>query len=219
MHLELVELLRCPKPHTSSVLVAASDKLSSRYIMQGVLGCPECAAEYAIRGGVAFFDVEPPLSIGKPQGDQAAISDRALRVAAQLAMSEGRSVYALVGFDAHTILNIRALVPARLMIINPTNVDSLANAGDVLSPAPAGMVISAELSAFMPARFDGVAFAVAPTHAALDQAVDMLKGGGRLVAPAGCQIPNELRELVRDERDWVATRERVASAPVGITRR
>ena len=217
MHLELVELLRCPNPHAASVLVAASDRTSSRYVMEGVLGCPECGAEYPIRAGVAIFST---AANGADRSD--ALRDAgelALRVAAQLAMTEGRAVYALVTFDAGVARKVRELVPARLLLVNCDNVEALGDASAALANAPAGIVNSANLFPLAVNKFDGIAFAAAPAPELVDQAVMALKSGGRLVAPAECAVPGGVTELVRDELEWVATRNSVASAPVGITRR
>lgn len=222
MHLELVELLRCPRPHAPSVLVAASDRTSARYVLEGVLGCPECGAEYVISGGVAHFDVAAERK-QKSAPATTALShnhtERALRVAAQLGMTEGRSVYALVGFSAGTLLAVRSLVPARLMAVNPLDMEVFGNPSVTLGDAPAGIVESAQFLPLVSGKFDGVAFAAVPEPAMLDQAVALLKSGGRLVAPALSEVPAGVTELVRDDRDWVATRDAMASAPVGITRR
>lgn len=219
MHLELVELLRCPKPHAQSVLVAASDRTSARYVLQGVLGCPECGAEYVIQDGLAHFSDDAKRVPGAENASSHQDGDRALRIAAQLGMTEGRSVYALVGFSVRTVLAIRALVPARLLVVNPTDSDAFGDPSVSLGTAPAGIVRSADLLPLVLMKFDGVAFAALPQCSMLEQAVALLKSGGRIVAPAECPLPAGMTELVRDDREWVATRDAVASAPVGITRR
>jgi hypothetical protein len=40
-----------------------------------------------------------------------------------------------------------------------------------------------------------------------------------LVAPAHAPLPAGVRELARDEREWVAVKESAASAPVPLRRR
>ncbi|MBC8089253.1 MAG: hypothetical protein H7Z40_18460 [Phycisphaerae bacterium] len=220
MHLEQVELLRCPSPHASGVLVAASDVTSARYIMQGVLGCPGCGAEFQIRNGISIFDTDAgdaEFSADEDATDTA--GEQALRVAAQLSMTEGRSVYALVNSSARIVMALRELVPARLMLVNPADILSLHDPSVALAIAPAGIVRTHDMRPLAHAKFDGVAFAREPWPDALDQAVKLLKPGGRLVAPAGCELPGGVTELVRDEREWVAVRDSVASQPVGITRR
>lgn len=217
MHLELVELLRCPRPHAPGVLVAASDRTSARYVLEGLLGCPECGAEYVIRGGVAYF--ADAISQTTRAASDTEYSEQALRAAAQLGMTEGRSVFALVGFPARTVLAVRALVPARLLIVDPFELEAFGDPSVTLGDAPAGIVRTAGLMPLALGKFDGVAFAALPEPPLLDQAVALLKSAGRLVAPATCAVPRGMTELVRDDRDWVATRDAAASAPVGITRR
>jgi len=220
MHLELVELLRCPNPHAPSVLVVSSDKTSARYVMQGVLGCPECGAEYPIRDGISLFGADSPEAARGSTVDPAnADSELALRVAAQLAMTEGRSVYTLVGYSSRVVLAIRAVVPARLIVINPVGVDAIGDASITLATAPAGVVRTQGRLPLTRSRMDGLAFASQPDAGWLAQAVELLKPGGRVVAPATGAVPVGVVELVRDAHQWVATRERVASAPIGMTRR
>ena len=65
MFVELVDLLRCPRPHEDTWLVAAAEAMSGRHIVRGTLGCPVCEAEYPIRDGVVLEHVEylNPLAV------------------------------------------------------------------------------------------------------------------------------------------------------------
>ncbi|HEY9229313.1 MAG TPA: hypothetical protein VIP11_21880, partial [Gemmatimonadaceae bacterium] len=62
MFIPLVDVLRCPVPHEETWLVASIDRAADRDIVEGMLGCPRCLAEYAIHEGVVLFapDVERP---------------------------------------------------------------------------------------------------------------------------------------------------------------
>ena len=55
MFIELIDLLRCTKPHDETWLVAAFNTVSNRFVQEGKLGCPTCSAEYWIRDGVGDF--------------------------------------------------------------------------------------------------------------------------------------------------------------------
>src|SRR5215211_3633538 len=55
MFIELVDSLRCPRPHELTWLVAGAVRMEGRRIVEGLLGCPTCRAEYPIRGGVVDF--------------------------------------------------------------------------------------------------------------------------------------------------------------------
>ncbi len=60
MFIELTEILRCPRDHPESYLVASPIVMDGRRIVRGVLGCPECRAEYPIVDGVAHFAPAAP---------------------------------------------------------------------------------------------------------------------------------------------------------------
>ncbi|HKG91357.1 MAG TPA: hypothetical protein VKA84_05685, partial [Gemmatimonadaceae bacterium] len=55
MFIELVDHLRCVRPHEEIWLVAAARRMDGRHIIEGTLGCPVCRAEYPIREGAADF--------------------------------------------------------------------------------------------------------------------------------------------------------------------
>ncbi len=55
MFIELTEILHCPRDHAESYLVAAPIVMDGRRIVRGVVGCPECQAEFPIVDGVAYF--------------------------------------------------------------------------------------------------------------------------------------------------------------------
>ena len=231
MHLELVELLRCPVAHAPTVLVAAAGTISNRYVTEGVLGCPECYAEYAIRGGVTHFAVgDPARDILEPPSDatngEVTTDDSAgaMRLAAQLGLIGGRSVFALIGYDITAIVAMREIVPARVLVLNPSQLDASAfpteQLQDAMLVAPIGVALCDDVLPLVQAKFDGVA--VSSPHASsqlLTQAASALRTGGRLVANVNATLPVGMRELVRDDRVWVAVRESVASAPISILRR
>src|SRR6478672_1213012 len=55
MFVEIVDALRCPRPHEESWLVLAARRTEDRHVREGTLGCPVCRAEYAIHDGIADF--------------------------------------------------------------------------------------------------------------------------------------------------------------------
>ena len=57
MFIELVDALRCPRPHEESWLVLAASRLEARHVLEGTLGCPVCHAQYPIRDGIV--DLRP----------------------------------------------------------------------------------------------------------------------------------------------------------------
>ena len=235
MHLELVELLRCPNAHAPGVLVAAANQIDNRYVLSGLLGCPECLAEYAVQDGVTHFanhhghahtDVaadSPHVGAAAADSipDAAVDRDVAMRLAAQLGLSAGSTVYALIGYRVEMAVSMREIVAARVVVINPPGPmrtgQPLALAAQV---APLGVALCGQTIPLVARKFDGIA--VAPIHASsamLEQCVQLLRPNARLVAPSPATVPAGMRELVRDEQVWVAEKEAVASAPVSIRRR
>ena len=228
MHLELVELLRCPNNHAPGVLVAAADEIQNRYVVNGVLGCPDCLAEYSVRAGVTHFVKRSSASdhaTGQPDVavDHGVAVDRdvAMRLAAQLGLSAGRTVFALIGFSVEMALAMRDIVAARVLVLNPAQLlltgESLSSASQI---APFGVMCFGETLPLAARKFDGIAFAASHrSENLLNQAVPILRPGARLVAPADALVPSGMRELVRDASVWVAEKEQVATAPIALRRR
>ena len=231
MHLELVELLRCPVSHAPGVLVASADTIANRYVTDGLLGCSVCYAEYAIRSGVTHFVpgaserdlLESPVNLtrGEQTGED---SVDAMRLAAQLGLRAGRGVFALVGYDITTMIAMREIVAARVLMLNPMPLGDAACSTEQLQNAslvaPVGVATCGAVLPLVPAKFDGIA--VQAAHASpgtVEQAATALRSGGRLVVDARATLPGGVRELVRDKHVWVAERESVPSAPIAILRR
>ena len=57
MFIELTEILRCPNDHPESYVVATPIVMDGRRIVRGVVGCPECQAEFPILDGVVYFGI------------------------------------------------------------------------------------------------------------------------------------------------------------------
>ena len=202
MHLEVVQALRCPRPHESSWLVARTDRLEARHIAEGVLGCPVCGAEYAVSGGTARF---APAVRSEPAA--ARDDDAAIRVAALLGLTTPTGLVVLAGEWAAAAVEVAALADGvHILAVNAPG-----------AAPPLGLGVSSlESSATIPlgaAVARGIALDAA--HAgpeALSVAAGALVAGGRMLAPAGVPMPDTLVALARDEQWWVA--EKAAAAPV-----
>jgi uncharacterized protein YbaR (Trm112 family) len=203
----LVDMLRCPKPHEETWLVASIARAENRDIVEGVLGCPICLDEYTIRDGIVEFDpsiVRPPFVPGAEPD--------AVRLAAALELTEARMVAVLHGeWGAHAPL-VRSLAPAVLLLVNaPDGIVS----GDGISLVQSRTAPLAALSV------DAVAIGASADDAMQTSLVRALRAGGRVLGPVGMPVPAECTELVRDDQVWVAIRERasVTSAPIMPARR
>ena len=205
MFIELIDLLRCTRPHEDCWLVAAFYEMRERRVIEGLLGCPVCSARYPITNGVAWFDVGPGA---RGEGAAAAPGTDGTRVAAFLNLVEP-GVVLLAGTWAGAA-------------------DWLADLGSTVigfnSAAAAGIarVSHVRCDAIVPlARecLDGIALDSAQPEL-VESGARALKTGARMVAPAGAGVPDGMVEIARDESYWVAARQGgSASAPVQIARR
>ena len=90
MHLDVVQVLRCPRDHEESGLVLVADETEGRHVITGILGCPLCEAEYPIRDGLAYFvEAQPPAPV-RQEID-------VMRLAAMLGLTEPGGVILLEG--------------------------------------------------------------------------------------------------------------------------
>ena len=204
MYVDLVDALRCPRAHAESWLVAASHVAHGRTIVEGALGCPDCDADFPIVGGVAHFGapLAHPEPVHRDAGERAA---EAMRLAALLHLTTPGGIVALGGaWDAVTD-PLLDLVDARVLLVEPATPyaprEPVGAAVGALLPLASGQVRGVALDAS----------AAAPER--LAAAVRVLGPRGRLVAPVDAPIPDDVRELARDDRHWVAERE-AARGPV-----
>jgi uncharacterized protein YbaR (Trm112 family) len=199
MFIELVDDLRCPRPHEETWLVASTNRTEGRDIIEGTLGCPICRAEYPIRSGVVWFG----------EGEQAPsrLSNRAIppdpelaiRLAAFLDLSDAQGFALLAGAWGPVAQLLQRVVPTHLVLLNPRPHVVAGNGISVL-----------EIAAGIPLA-DATCRAVALDDARadagdLDAAVRVLRPRGRLVAPAATPLPSGVIELARDGHLWVAER-------------
>jgi uncharacterized protein YbaR (Trm112 family) len=202
MFVELVDSLRCVRPHEDSWLVAVAERVEARHLLDGTLGCPVCTARYPVRDGVAdFTDGATPRGADVTDGT-APSPDEAVRLAALLGLDDAPGLVVLAGACAAPLRLLREMVPATFLLVNA-------------APPADGPPVSVLRTAGVLPLAAGCARAVAldaSNAALLAGAVASLRAGGRLVAPAALPLPDGVRELARDERQWVA--ERRAEAPV-----
>jgi uncharacterized protein YbaR (Trm112 family) len=210
MFIPLVDLLRCPRGHDDTWLVASIDESVDRDIVRGTLGCPICLAEYPIREGVVLFDdAAPPAS----SIQSAPREDDAVRLAAALDLTDARMTALLHGAWGAYAPILRGLTPAQLLLLNPP---PGITSGDGVSILRSSRVA--------PVAHNGVAAVALDAGADPSTVVSLvasLKPGARMLGQARTPIPHGLTELARDEEVWVAQRDTAAatSAPVTLARR
>ena len=213
MFIELVDILRCPNPHEETWLVLAAHRVGDRDVMEGTLGCPVCAAEYPIIDGVAHFDG------GQPRVTSAAVASdegEALRLAAQLGLAQPRGYAVLLGATAAHGPLVSTLTDVQLLLVDPpAGIGMGLGLSGLTTPANSPMLPLA------PASARGIALDADVPPEVIDAAREVLRTGGRLVAPVSVEVPAGFSELARDERVWVAERAAVATSSgiISLTRR
>lgn len=203
MFIELIDAIRCPADHPASSLVAAFDTIIDRDVVSGMLGCPICRSEFQIRNSdlwlVTTAMPTPPTRPLNPEED-------ALRLAASLDLRAETGFAILRGAWCALAERISDISPTQLVLLDPPlNTPrgpgrSIIHAGGTVPFFP-----STSLAATI--DDDERAYALSIT----------VKTKGRLVGPNNIAIPRDSKELVRDDRWWVAEKENV-SAPVGLKR-
>ena len=190
MHIELTEILKCPRDHAESYLVAAPIAMDGRRIVRGVIGCPECQAEFPIVDGIAYFGerpraVRPPA----PAGASGAEYDAAA-LAAFLNLSGPGGYVVLVGAAARVGAGLAAAVPGvHVVAVNPP------------PGVSGGAALSVLVAAALPVKSAAVrAVALGADHAGpawLREGVRVLLPGLRLAVEDERAAPDGISELAR----------------------
>jgi uncharacterized protein YbaR (Trm112 family) len=204
--IELVESLRCPRPHEETWLVAAAQRTEGRDIVTGILGCPICGSEYPVVDGVADF-AEHRRDPTPSRPDSPA---EAMRLAATLDLTDPRGFVLLTGEWGAYAHDLASIVENQILLVNPPDV--VASGGGV-------SILRAD-DRLPIARGSARAAAIAAGHADMAaQIVEAVRSGGRVIGGSSTALPEGTRELARDEEIWVAEREPLATAPVPLTPR
>jgi uncharacterized protein YbaR (Trm112 family) len=205
MFIELVDALRCPAAHEESWLVASATRTEARHIVEGMLGCPVCRAEYPIRRGVVDFRRAPRA--GSAPIASAHEPAQAMRLAAFLDLAGPLGFAVLVGAWGAQAPALRELVELPLVLVDPP-------VGIEGEPGVTVIRCDGELALAQGAA-RGIAVDTGDA-ARLTSAVRATKVGGRIVAPATVPIPAGVRELVRDSTLWVGEKEPAGSPLVTL---
>jgi uncharacterized protein YbaR (Trm112 family) len=189
VYIEIIDLLRCPRDHEETWLVAAFTEMDGRFVVEGKLGCPICNASYDIIDGVACFSGEVSDAFA-PRVDH----DAVIRTAALLNLTRPGSIAVLCGDEGNAAEDVSELTQCRVIALNPS-----ANIEDTERVAT---VVCIDRIPLATSSVDAIALGANPTLAS--DAARVLRPGGRLTANADVVLPSELREIARDERTIVA---------------
>ena len=198
MFIELIDLLRCTKPHDETWLVAAFNTVSNRFVEEGKLGCPTCSTEYWIRDGVGDFSggVSLPACDVERTATGHSREELATRAGAYLDATEAGATVVLGGLWAYAAEELSAMSDVRVFALNaPSDVKESERVGllKVASEIPlaTGSVLGVALDAWFP---EGIA----------ESAARVVRPHGRVVGPAGLTVPSGLTVLAHDDKYWVA---------------
>jgi hypothetical protein len=199
--IELIDAIRCPADHPASSLVAAFDTITDRDVISGMLGCPVCRSEFQIRNGDLWL-----VTTAMPSPATRALNpdEDALRLAASLDLRTEAGFAILRGAWCALAERIVDISPTHLVLLDPPlNTArgpgrSIVHAGGTVPFSPATAIA---------ATIDDDERAYALSVA--------VKTKGRLVGPNNIELPRGARELVRDDRWWVAEKEN-ETAPISL---
>lgn len=199
MHIELIDLLRCPREHEETWLVAAFTRMKERFVIEGKLGCPVCTSSYAIIAGVADLRLDQKESVYSNTSyhiDSASFDDEVMRAAALLGLIRPGWTVAVEGVPLSFASKLSRLAQARVVSVNPAS-------GNAEDDEGVAVVLSDYRFPLGTGSIDG-AFLANPTATAIRECHRILRPGGRLVVPATTQLDDSFKELARDERSIVA---------------
>src|ERR1043166_6331366 len=116
MFIELIDALRCPADHPPSALVAAFDRVDHRNVVAGMLGCPVCGSEFAIRDGQLYL-----VTNAMPSPTTRALNpdEDALRLAASLDLRREDGFAILRGSWCALGAPMVEIAPTHLVLLDP----------------------------------------------------------------------------------------------------
>ncbi len=208
MRLDLADRLRCPRAHAPSPLVVVARQVDGRELLSGFAGCPVCHVEARIEGGVIRFPGEPSGAAGVVS-DALVTDDDLTRLAALMGLDEPGGTVLLAGSYARFAPRLAADLEVTVVVTGAPPV--AAGAGQpgvcvVELPEPA---VPFSDHTFRAAALDAPGDPDA--NALITDALRTVAIGGRILGRATMPLPADVKELARDDREWVGEREQPAT--------
>jgi uncharacterized protein YbaR (Trm112 family) len=193
MHIELIDLLRCPRDHDETWMVAAFTRMEGRFVIEGKLGCPVCSSSYSIAGGTADLRIESALA--QSSGDAIPEDpDEAMRLAALLNLTRPGALAILEGDSSAHAHEVSELGQCRVIALNPRV--------PVKDSERVATVLADTRLPFASSSVYGITLSGETAFA--NDIERVLQAGGRAVLPGDAELPGGLNELARDDRNVVA---------------
>lgn len=200
MFIDLLDALRCPADHDETWLVARIDKMAGRYIAEGSLGCPVCRREYAIRKFVTYF-TESFAASAPVEPVVLTTDDRLTRVAALLDLGAPGGFVGLAGNAAEVAIALALAFDVQTVLLNPPFAVEPSEGCSVVRCGGRAPLAAGSLRALAYDKH------VAADEALVTSLVRAVRSGGRVLAPEPVPRPDGVRELARDEKEWVGVAE------------
>ena len=197
MFIELIDVLRCPNAHEESWLVLASRRIDGRDVMEGVLGCPVCAAEFPITDGVVWFADRSRSGAAAATANE----EDALRLAALLDLAAPGGYAIITGTLGSEAPYLTGLTEVPLLLVNPPS-------GIGMGTGLSGLMIDPEWTRLplAPSSARAIALDETTTAGQLVAALDVVRPSGRVLAPVALSLPDGVSELARNDHQWLAER-------------
>ena len=139
MHIEFIDLLRCPNPHAETWLVAALHQMDGRLVIEAKLGCPDCGAEYFIRDGIAIFTAEENADSTNQNSPD---DDAAMRLAAFLDRAAPGKLVLLAGDQATAGDTLSELADVRVISLTRSSNSQTVRADGVAEVVHRGLELA-----------------------------------------------------------------------------
>jgi len=205
MRLELAERLRCPNDHAPTPLVVVAREKRDRELLGGFAGCPVCRLEARIEAGHVCF----PAILHEDMAESSSIvgpwwSAELERTIALLGLAEPGGAVLLTGRYAALAQGITATVDTAVVVMGAAEIP-------VASDLVAGVTGSLSVVPFTDGTFRAAAVDAWSPPGFIADAARTVVARGRVLVPASHPPPPGLKELARDEREWVAERSAVGA--------
>jgi uncharacterized protein YbaR (Trm112 family) len=192
MYIELIDLLRCPRAHEETWMVAAFTKMDGRFVIEGKLGCPVCSSSYNISDGIADLRVDSSIA-AREESSASPGHERAMRLAALLNLTRPGALAVLEGSSGLSAHEVSEIGQCRVIALNPpSRVEDSERVATVLADTRIPFASSSVYGISM------------SDDRSLNDIARVLQAGGRAVLPARIDLPGGLNELARDDQNVVA---------------
>lgn len=189
MHIELIDLLRCPRDHEETWLVAALTAVQDRFVIKAKLGCPVCGSTYSVSRGIV--DLRGESGDPAPQSGEAG-PEMAVRTAALLNLTRPGSLVLLEGTYAAAAQEVSDLTHCTIIALNPSS--------HVADSETVATVLCDARIPFASAAVSGIA---CDSPELIADTPRVLRTGGRLLLPVSAALPPGMVEIARDDQNIV----------------